>query len=168
MTDFARSEYLVGLLRDLFVAFVIAWFFAKYYPRLVDYRARKSEASAKRRQQKLQQTLDRYEEYVKDVKPFIGLLIREAVLCLTILISMLGFGMMVLCLVTLETIKCHFENNCVEKVGRWPNLSLWFTLPMLIAMVAYIVTERRLRLETSPDMYRFVMQRRIARLDSSG
>jgi hypothetical protein len=68
MTDFALSERVVGFLLDSIAAFVAAWVFAKYYPRWVDYRARKSEDAAKKWKEKLQHTLDRYEECAKDVR----------------------------------------------------------------------------------------------------
>jgi hypothetical protein len=167
MTDFALSERLVGFLLDLFAAFVTAWFFAKYYPRWVDYRARQSEYAAAKRRETLQHALDRYEECAKDVKTFMGMLFREAVLCLTAFIAVFVCGTFILFIMIFQSISCHFANNCLET----RNIKVYLVggamyLAMLITTVVYLIIDRRFRLETSPDSYRSVMKRRIARLNN--
>jgi hypothetical protein len=82
MADFAVSEHLLAFTLDLCAALVVSWFFTKYYPRWADYRARRSEITAKKRGDRLQEILNEYEASTMDVIVFVGRIIRRGVFAL--------------------------------------------------------------------------------------
>jgi hypothetical protein len=178
MTDFALSEHLVAFTLDLCAALVVAWVFAKYYPRWADYRARRSEIAAKKRGDRLAKILNEYEEATTNVIVFVGRIIRRGVFAVVWLIAGISLMMLNLIEVVSAKILCHFDNTCsefhliqgiitVRGLGLSQLVFTIITLPVVTFIFVIFYTELdKFGFECSPERHRSVMQKRIERLRS--
>jgi hypothetical protein len=77
---------------DLCAAFLVAWFFAKYYPRWADHRARRSRIAAEKRADELVAELQEYEKAITSPGVFLAGLLVKGVTAFRALVYRLDLG----------------------------------------------------------------------------
>jgi ABC-type microcin C transport system permease subunit YejB len=172
MADFAAT-HLGAFALDLCAAFIVAWFFAKYYPRLADYHARRSRVAAKNRADKLEKILREYEQATTNPITFVGRIVGTGVSVVVWLTLALGLGMWTFLLAATEKILCTVGKVCDDVsflhtgfsiIDR--SIKIFIVTVITLLLFAHYRYLNVFRLECAPNYYRFVMQKRIERLRS--
>lgn len=148
------GEHLVNFLLDLCAALAATWLFLKYQPRIVDYKSRRSQVSAKRRLTKLEDQLRIYEHISDDMRLFFGRLLLHVTSIITNCIFMFATAAVGLIDVTFT------KDKTTWFYIRQPIIFLFAN----IFFIFFISRTHLLASEVAPDLYKQRLRQRITRL----